>query len=228
MNRLARTTLLAVSALAPMSAPAVARAKADYATRCMFEMSPKGYYTYEAAKVPVVVPAEGGTAAEAAALNACIQAKAAADGKVVATKPAKNRGTYTSSGGAGGTVVRNYTYGTPPASTPVQEYGARAPAYTKRQRGASALSGGAGYHGSYLEGGTGQRASLTAPEGTRKTWWQRVFGGVGGKGVSLPAGYPLMPGDEALWNSLTVAQQERARRFLEDGSTIRSSLKPDY
>ena len=198
MQTLARTTLLAAMALAPMSAPAVARAKADYATKCMFEMKPKGYYTYEAAKVPVVVPAEGGTAAEAAALNACIQAKASGR-----TAPAS-------------------------AATPIQEYGAQAPPYTKRQRGASALSGGAGYHGSYLEGGTGQGASLTAPEGKRKTWWQRVFGGVGGKGVPVPAGYPLMPGDEALWNSLTVAQQERARRFLEDGSTISSSLKPDY
>ena len=198
MNTLARTTLLAVLALAPMSAPAVARAKADYATQCMFEMKPKGYYTYTDAKLPVVVPAEGGTAAEAAALNACIQAKASGR-----TTPVS-------------------------AATPVREYSEQAPTYTKRQRGASALSGGAGYHGSYLEGGSGQGASLTAPEGQRKTWWQRIFGGVGGKGVSMPAGYPLMPGDEALWNSLTVAQQERARQFLEDGSTIRSSLKPDY
>ena len=198
MNALARTTLLAVLALAPMSAPAVARAKADYATQCMFEMKPKGYYTYADAKVPLVVPAEGGTAAEAAALNACIQAKASGR-----TAPVS-------------------------AATPMREYSAQAPTYTKRQRGASALSVGAGYHGSYLEGGSGQGASLTAPEGQRKTWWQRIFGGVGGKGVSMPAGYPLMPGDEALWNSLTVAQQERARQFLEDGSTIRSSLKPDY
>ena len=199
MHTLARTTLLAAMALAPMSAPAVARAKADYARQCQIEVKPKGYYSYDSsAGIPVVRPAEGGTAEEAARLNACIQARATGR-----TAPAS-------------------------AATPVQEYGAQAPTYTKRQRGASALSGGAGYHGSYLEGGTGQGASLTAPEGKRKTWWQRVFGGVGGKGVSLPAGYPLMPGDEALWNSLTVAQQERARRFLEDGSTIRSSLKPDY
>lgn len=198
MNALARTTVLAVLALAPMSAPAVARAKVDYATQCMFEMKPKGYYTYTDAKVPAVVPAEGGTAAEAAALNACIQAKASGRTAPVA------------------------------AATPMREYSAQAPTYTKRQRGASALSGGAGYHGAYLEGGSGRGASLTAPEGQRKTWWQRIFGGVGGKGVSMPAGYPLMPGDEALWNSLTVAQQERARQFLEDGSTIRSSLKPDY
>lgn len=198
MNTLARTTLLAAMALAPMSAPAVARAKADYATQCMVEVKPKGYYTYTDAKVPVVVPAEGGTAEEAARLNACIQAKAS--GRTASVS----------------------------AATPVREYSAQASTYTKRQRGASALSGGAGYHGSYLEGGSGQGASLTAPEGQRKTWWQRTFGGVSGNGVSLPSGYPLMPGDEALWNSMTVAQQERARQFLEDGSTIRSSLKSDY
>ncbi len=45
--------------------------------------------------------------------------------------------------------------------------------------------------------------------------------------ATLPSGYPLMPGDEALWASLTPAQQQRAREFLEDGSTIRSSLEPD-
>ncbi|WP_139792546.1 hypothetical protein [Pseudophaeobacter leonis] len=45
---------------------------------------------------------------------------------------------------------------------------------------------------------------------------------------ALPAGYALMPGDEALWQRLTEAEQRRALAFLSDGSTIRSSLAGDY
>lgn len=45
---------------------------------------------------------------------------------------------------------------------------------------------------------------------------------------ALPAGYALMPGDAALWQSLTEAEQRRALAFLSDGSTIRSSLAGDY
>lgn len=43
--------------------------------------------------------------------------------------------------------------------------------------------------------------------------------------LPLPEGYPLMPGDAALWPSLTLAQQQRAMLFLRNGSTIRSSLE---
>jgi hypothetical protein len=42
--------------------------------------------------------------------------------------------------------------------------------------------------------------------------------------LPLPVEYPLLPGDEALWQSLSVEQQQRALLFLRDGSTIRSSL----
>jgi hypothetical protein len=44
----------------------------------------------------------------------------------------------------------------------------------------------------------------------------------------LPWDFPLMPGDAALWETLTVEQQQRALAFLSDGSTIRSSLLGDY
>ena len=46
--------------------------------------------------------------------------------------------------------------------------------------------------------------------------------------VPLPWDYPLMPGDAALWETLTVEQQQRALAFLSDGSTIRSSLVEAY
>ena len=45
--------------------------------------------------------------------------------------------------------------------------------------------------------------------------------------LPLPAEYPLLEGDAELWPTLTLEQQERAIEFLETGSTIRSSLKPD-
>ncbi|WP_162930018.1 hypothetical protein [Pseudophaeobacter sp. EL27] len=43
----------------------------------------------------------------------------------------------------------------------------------------------------------------------------------------LPSQYALMPGDAAIWQQLTAAEQERALLFLKDGSTIRSSLQGD-
>ena len=43
----------------------------------------------------------------------------------------------------------------------------------------------------------------------------------------LPSGYPLLPGDIELWLTLTPEQQARALLFLQDGSTIRSSLEAD-
>lgn len=44
---------------------------------------------------------------------------------------------------------------------------------------------------------------------------------------SVPSEYPLLPGDAALWQSMSPEQQLRALEFLRDGSTIRSSLQPD-
>jgi len=43
----------------------------------------------------------------------------------------------------------------------------------------------------------------------------------------LPDGYPMQPGDNELWVGLTPEQQARARLFIQDGSTIRSSLEAD-
>jgi len=45
--------------------------------------------------------------------------------------------------------------------------------------------------------------------------------------LPLPTGYPLMAGDAELWATLTLAQQQRALLFLQDGSTIRASLRTD-
>lgn len=49
---------------------------------------------------------------------------------------------------------------------------------------------------------------------------------VAGK-LPLPTQYALMPGDADLWNTLTLAQQQRALLFLQDGSTIAASLRTD-
>lgn len=203
MHKLGISTVLSTLALLPMATPALARSTTDYALHCQFELKPKGYYTYDASRgIPVVKPAQGGTKAEADALNACIRAKAAGQGSATA--------------GVASQPVRES------AAAPTGAAPDAKPRYTKRKRGAAVLSGGAGYHGSYLEGGTGNTfAGATVVAEPRKT--KRARRGL----APLPSGYPLMPGDEALWYSLTPAQQQRARQFLEDGSTIRSSLQPD-
>jgi hypothetical protein len=45
--------------------------------------------------------------------------------------------------------------------------------------------------------------------------------------LPLPTQYPLQPGDAELWATLTREQQERALKFLADGSTIRGSLRTE-
>lgn len=45
--------------------------------------------------------------------------------------------------------------------------------------------------------------------------------------LPVPRQYPLMRGDAALWDQLTMSQQRRAMLFLQSGSTIRSSLMGD-
>lgn len=190
--------LITAVAMVPFAGPASARAKADHVTQCMAELKPKGRYAYAAGQpVPVLKPLEGGTRAEADALNACIRSRAYGG----------------QSAGAMQSPVQES------AGAPAGAAASEKPRYTKKQRGASVLSGGAGYHGSYLEGGTGSRSSAPAqPVKTRKA--PRGL-------MNLPSGYPLMPGDEDLWYSLTLAQQQRALQFLQDGSTIRSSLEAD-
>jgi hypothetical protein len=90
--------------------------------------------------------------------------------------------------------------------------------YSKKQRGAAVLSGGAGYHGANLQKSSEQtQASKKADP---------VVKAAPGK-LPLPAGYALLPGDTELWPTLTREQQERALLFLKDGSTIRASLRTD-
>jgi hypothetical protein len=203
--------LTVVAAALAIAGPTSARAP-DYALKCQMELKPKGYYTYSAGqKVPVVVPVQGGTQAEADALNACIRAKA--------------YGPKARKAAAGSMTTPVTEDSAAPSGKPSRKakaaVAADGPRYTRKQRGAAVLSGGAGYHGSYLEGGTGAGYVASAPVQTVKA--KRMRRG----GAPLPAGYPLLPGDEELWYSLTPAQQERAIAFLKDGSTIRSSLKAD-
>lgn len=202
MRGVAASACLAAAMWLPLALPATARAKPDYAQQCQNEIRPKGYYRYDgSASLPVVTPDLGGTQAGADALNACIRAKAAGGRRAT---PAPRAGTM------------------PSADVPVAE-DAQGPAYTKRKRGASVLSGGSGYRGSYLEGGTGRGAAATAGTVAAPRLARKARRGL----TPPPAGYALLPGDEALWYSLTPAQQQRALDFLKDGSTIRSSLEAD-
>ncbi len=70
---------------------------------------------------------------------------------------------------------------------------------------------------------SGDRVVRTVTYGTPPQSQRRTSGG----SLPLPTQYPLQPGDEALWPTLTIAQQQRALLFLESGSTIRSSLAED-
>ena len=55
----------------------------DYATQCLSASPQPGTYIYPAGgNVPVVVPAEGGTMEGAEAINACIEERARADGRL--------------------------------------------------------------------------------------------------------------------------------------------------
>jgi len=45
--------------------------------------------------------------------------------------------------------------------------------------------------------------------------------------LALPTQYPLLPGDIELWDQMTLEEQQRAMKFLANGSTIRASLEDD-
>ncbi|MBT0958105.1 hypothetical protein IV417_11970 [Alphaproteobacteria bacterium KMM 3653] len=46
--------------------------------------------------------------------------------------------------------------------------------------------------------------------------------------IPFPSGYVAeLPGDRALWETMSVEQQQRALAFLSTGSTIQSSLYGD-
>lgn len=192
-------TALAILILTPLAGPAVA--KTDYARQCLREVGAKGGYGYAAGEtVPVVKPLEGGTQAEADQVNACIRSKA-----------------YS---GQGSGMMKPVAESTAAPKGVATQSTASTPHYTEKQRGASVLSGGAGYHGAVMEGGTSYAGEVqTSPTRKRKKAPRGL--------MNLPSGYALMPGDEDLWYSLTLTQQQRALEFLQDGSTIRSSLLPD-
>ncbi|MCW3782641.1 hypothetical protein [Defluviimonas salinarum] len=227
-SRVAFIILGATVALTACGSP-----KADIATSCLFEVNPPGAYTYPGGvAAPTVTPAEGGTAEGAAAVNACIQRRAAALGAPIATSASAPDGAsaasastpireYNAVQSGGGMTVRTYTYGTPPAAAapgaPTTDL-----AYTPRQRGAAAMTGGAGYRGSYLEGGTGTATYAADVVPTRAAAPKPAKGK-----LPLPVEYPLLPGDAERWNSLTLAEQQRALLFLKDGSTIGASLRTD-
>lgn len=200
MRQLTGSMVLATLVLGPFAGPAVA--KTDYAALCQREIRPKGYYTYESrAAVPVVKPAEGGTQAEADQINACIRSKAYG-------------------GQSAGGMARPVAEDSPAPKGVATQSAAAAPHYSKKQRGAAVLSGGSGYHGAVMEGGVSYGGTLAQAPARKSRKTPRGM-------APPPSGYPLLPGDEDLWFSLTPAQQARAIEFLQDGSTIRSSLMPD-
>ncbi|MCV2870121.1 hypothetical protein OEW28_15940 [Defluviimonas sp. WL0002] len=88
---------------------------------------------------------------------------------------------------------------------------------TPEREGASVLSEGAGYYGSSLVEVT------IAPADAAPASYVKPAAGK----LPLPESYPLLPGDAELWATLTREQQERALLFLQDGSTIRASLRSD-
>ncbi len=87
------------------------------------------------------------------------------------------------------------------------------------ETGGAIVTAGTGYHGSVLVKVTiapppAAAAPVVAPPAKP------------GK-LALPVAYPLLPGDAELWDTLTLAQQQRALLFLKDGSTIRASLRTE-
>lgn len=114
-----------------------------YSTACMFEVNPPGSYVWNHTD-SAVRPGGGGTEAGAAAMNDCIQEKAAAAGDTVASVGTTQRRQVVEVEQSGGQVVETYTYGTPPsAATPTEP--ARRTEDRCRER--NVMSGGTGYYG---------------------------------------------------------------------------------
>jgi len=98
-----------------------------------------------------------------------------------------------------------------------------------RQQSNAVMTGGAGYRISnapqreYAPVATPpvRTPAKSAPRKTRTA--QSAVGGT----LPFPNSYATLRGDEALWRTLTLAQQRRALQFLQTGSTIRSSLQGD-
>lgn len=88
---------------------------------------------------------------------------------------------------------------------------------TPEREGANVLSGGDAYRGSSLV------EVKIAPVPSAPAPYVKPAAGK----LPLPTSYPLLPGDAELWQTLTRAEQERALLFLQDGSSIRASLRTD-
>lgn len=113
-----------------------------YSTSCMFEVNPPGSYVWSDSD-SAVKPGGGGTAEGAAAMNACIQRKAAAAGETAATVQAGQQSQVVEVQRSGKQVVETYTYGQPPAVTSPKAVAREG----EKCRARNVLSGGAGYHG---------------------------------------------------------------------------------
>jgi len=113
-----------------------------YSTACMFEVNPPGSYVWTD-KDSAVKPGGGGTAEGAAAMNACIQKKAAAAGETVASAKAGQPQEVIEVEQSGTQVAKTYTYGTPPAALSPKP----AAREERRCRHRNVLSGGTGYGG---------------------------------------------------------------------------------
>lgn len=83
--------------------------------------------------------------------------------------------------------------------------------------------------GSSQRRATVETESVSGGDFAVSTYGSTASAGVaaGPGGLPLPTGYPLRPGDRHLWTQLTLAEQQRAILFLQDGSTIASSLQGD-
>jgi hypothetical protein len=93
----------------------------EYSTACMFENDAPGAYVFSDGDDQVT--AGGGATAEgAAAINACIQRKAAADGKTALSDTSlpdvAGVGQSATTTTYGQKSTQTYTYGTPPAKVP--------------------------------------------------------------------------------------------------------------
>lgn len=114
-----------------------------YSTACMFEVNPPGSYVWTDSDT-MVKPGGGGTAEGAAALNDCIQRKAAAAGETVVTGQAAQSRQVVEVEQTGGQVVETFTYGSPPVAATSAEPDRRS---AERCRTRNVLSGGSGYNG---------------------------------------------------------------------------------
>ncbi len=113
-----------------------------YSTSCMFEVNAPGSYVWSDNDA-ALKPGGGGTAEGAAALNACIQKKAAAAGDTVATAKAAQSRQVVEVEQSGTQVTKTYTYGQPPAQDPSR----MSQGGEEKCRQRNVFSGGTGYYG---------------------------------------------------------------------------------